>query len=150
MIYIASDHAGYRLKEEIKDYLNELGIKYRDLGAKKPDPDDDYPDFAFKVAEKISKNPDENRGILICGTGQGMMRAANRVKNIRAFIAWDEYTAEMAKAHLNANVLVLGGQVTSLNTAKKIVATWLSTGFSGDERHKKRLKKIEKYGIIEG
>ncbi len=144
MIYIASDHAGYRLKEEIKDYLNELGIKYRDLGARKPDPDDDYPDFAFKVAEKVSKNPDQDRGILICGTGQGMMQAANKVKGIRAFVAWDEYTAEQARFHSNANVLTLGGQVTPLEMAKKIVTTWLSTGFSGEIRYKRRLKKIEK------
>lgn len=144
MLYIASDHAGYRLKEEIKDYLDELGIKYRDLGPKSFNPDDDYPDFAFKVAEKIAKNPAEDKGVLICGTGQGMTLAANKIKGARAIMAWDEWTAEMAKAHLNANILTLGGQVTPLKTAKKIVATWLSTGFSGDERHKKRLRKIEK------
>lgn len=144
MIYIASDHAGYRLKEEIKDYLDELGIKYRDLGPKKFDPDDDYPDFAFKVAQKVGQNPDEDKGILICGTGQGMMRAANKVKGVRAVLAWDEWTAEMAKAHLNSNILTLGGQVIPLKTAKKIVATWLSTAFSREERHKKRLRKIEK------
>lgn len=144
MIYIASDHAGYRLKEEIKDYLDELGIKYRDLGPKKFDPDDDYPDWAFKVAQKVGQNPDEDKGILICGTGQGVMLAANKVKGVRAILAWDEWTAEMAKAHLNSNILTLGGRVTPLKTAKKIVATWLSTAFSREERHKKRLKKIEK------
>lgn len=144
MLYIASDHAGFRLKEEIKDYLDELGIKYRDLGPKSFNPDDDYPDFAFKLARKVGQNPDEDRGILICGTGQGMMRAANKVKGVRAVLAWNEFTAEIAKAHLNANILTLGGQVTPLKTAKKIVATWLSTAFSRDERHKRRLKKIEK------
>lgn len=144
MIYLASDHAGYRLKEEIKDYLDELGIKYRDLGPKSFNSDDDYPDWAFKVAEKVAKNPDEDRGILICGTGQGMVLAANKVKRVRAVLAWDEWTAEMAKAHLNANILALGGQATPLKTAKKIVATWLSTGFSGEGRHKRRLEKIEK------
>ncbi len=144
MIYITSDHAGYRLKEEIKDYLDELGIKYRDLGPEKFDPDDDYPDFAFKVAQKVGQNPDEDKGILICGTGQGMMGAANKVKGVRAVLAWDENTAETAKAHLNSNILTLGGQVIPLKTAKKIVATWLSTAFSREERHKKRLKKIEK------
>ena len=143
MIYIASDHAGYRLKEEIKDYLDELGIKYRDLGPKKLDSDDDYPDWAFKVAEKMGQKPGEDRGILICGTGQGMMRAANKIKGARAVLAWDEWTAEMARAHLDANILTLGGQVTPLKTAKKVVATWLSTAFSREERHKRRLKKIE-------
>jgi len=144
MLYIASDHAGYRLKEEIKDYLDELGIKYQDLGPKEYNSDDDYPDFAFKIAEKVAKNSDEDRGILICSTGQGMMRAANTIKGIRAYLAWDEFTAEMAKAHGNANILTLGGQVTLLETAKKIVATWLSTAFTREERLKRRLKKIEK------
>jgi len=137
MIYIASDHAGFRLKEEIKSYLDELEIEYQDLGPEKFDPDDDYPDFAFKVAEKypdfafkvaekVAKNPDKDQGILICGTGQGMMMAANKVKGIRAVLAWDEFTAEMAKGQLNANILCLGGRVTPLEMAKKIVATWLS------------------------
>ena len=144
MLYIASDHAGYRLKEEVKDYLDELGIKYQDLGPKEFNSDDDYPDFAFKIAEKVAKNPDEDRGILICSTGQGMMRAANKIKGIRAYLAWNEFTAETAKAHGNTNILTLGSQVTPLGTAKKIVAKWLSTAFSREERHKRRLKKIEK------
>ena len=143
MIYIASDHAGYRLKEEIKDYLDELGIRYRDLGPKSFNPDDDYPDFAFKVAEKVGQNPDEDRGILICGTGQGMMRAANKIKRVRAYLAWNEFTAEIAKTQGNTNILTLGGQTTPLKTAKKVVATWLSIAFSRDERHKRRLKKIK-------
>ncbi len=144
MLYLASDHAGYRLKEEIKDYLDELGIKYRDLGPKELDSDDDYPDFAFKVAQKVGQNPDEDKGILICSTGQGMMRAANKFKGIRAYLAWNEFTAETAKAHGNTNILTLGSQVIPLGIAKKIVATWLSTAFSREERHKRRLKKIEK------
>ncbi len=144
MIYIASDHAGYRLKEELKNYLDDLGIKYQDLGPKEYNPDDDYPDFAFKIAQKVAKNPDEDRGILICSTGQGMMMAANKVKGIRAILSWNEVTAKTAKAHGNANILTLGGQVTPLEIAKKIVSTWLSTAFSREERHKRRLQKIEK------
>ncbi len=145
MLYIASDHAGFRLKEELKNYLDDLGIKYQDLGAKKLNPKDDYPEFTFKVAEKVAKNPDKDKGIVICGTGQGVVLAANKVKGIRAASAWDKYTAEMAKAHLNANILALGGRVTPVDTAKEIVSKWLSIGFSGDERHKRRLKKIESY-----
>lgn len=144
MVYLASDHAGLRLKEEVKNYLDELGIKYRDLGPKEFNPEDDYPDFAFKVAKKVAEKPDENKGILICGTGQGMMRVANQVKGIKAMVAWDEFTAEMARAHLDANILTLGGRVLPLKTAKKIVAKWLSTSFSRAERHKRRLEKIEK------
>jgi len=144
MLYIASDHAGFRLKEELKNYLDELGIKYQDLGADKFNPKDDYPEFAFKTAEKVAKNP-KDKGIVICGTGQGIVLAANKVKGIRAVLAWDEYTAEMAKAHLNANILALGGRVTPVNTAKEIVSKWLATGFSGEERHKRRLQKIDKF-----
>ena len=129
---------------KLQKKVEELEIKYRDLGPKEYNLDDDYPDFAFKVAEKVAKKPDEDWGILICGTGQGMMRAANKVKGIRAVLAWDEYTAEIAKAHDNSNILTLGGGVTPLKTAKKIVAVWLSTGFSRDERHKRRLRKIDK------
>ncbi len=146
MLYIASDHAGFRLKEEIKNYLQELEIDYQDLGPKKIDPDDDYPDFAFMVANKVAKRPDEHQGILICGTGQGMMRAANQIKGARAVLAWNEFTAKIAKSQGNANILTLGGQTTPLSTAKKIVSKWLSTSFSGETRHKRRLRKIERGG----
>ncbi len=143
MFYIASDHAGFRLKEKLKNYLDKLGIRYQDLGPKELDLDDDYPDFAFNVASKIATNPDKNQGILICGTGQGMMRAANKIKGIRAYLAWDKSTAEQAKTHLNANILTLGGQTMSFKKAKKIISVWLSAKFSEKECYKKRLSKIE-------
>lgn len=144
MLYIASDHAGFRLKEQIKSYLDELRIKYQDLGPKKFNPDDDYPDFAFKVAKKVAKNPNKDRGVLICATGHGMVLAANRIKGIRAVSAWDRATAEHARKHNNVNILALGGQIISLRKAKKIVSKWLSTKFEAAARHKRRLKKIEK------
>lgn len=146
MLYIGSDHAGFRLKKQIKKYLDELKIKYQDLGPQKLDPNDDYPDFAIKVAEQVAKKPNKNKGILICGTGQGMMLAANKVDGIRAVLAWNESTAGHARSHENANILTLGGQVLPLKTAKKVIAEWLPTPFSGAKRHIRRLLKIKKAG----
>lgn len=141
MLYIASDHAGYQLKEELDEYLESLGYKFEDLGAYEPDLQDDYPDFALNLAKKVTQ--EESVGILICGTGQGMCATANKIKGIRAVLAYDEFTARAAKEHLDANVLCLGGRTTDLEIAKKIVKTWLETPFSGEERHIRRLKKIE-------
>ena len=141
VLYIASDHAGFQLKEELDDYLESLGYKFEDLGAYEPDSQDDYPDFALALAKKVAQ--EESAGILICGTGQGMCAAANKVKGIRAVLAYDEFTARMSKEHLDANILCLGGRVTEVETAKKIAKIWLETPFSGEERHKRRLGKIE-------
>ncbi|MDD5589622.1 MAG: ribose 5-phosphate isomerase B [Candidatus Portnoybacteria bacterium] len=143
MLYIASDHAGFPLKEELKKYLSGLGIGFEDLGASQLELGDDYPDFAAALAQKVS-GKDENKGILICGTGQGMCLAANKFKGIRAALAHDEFTALAAIEHLNANILCLGARVTNPETAKKLMKIWLEAEFSGDERHKRRLEKIEK------
>ena len=135
MLYIASDHAGYQLKEEIKRYLQSLNYSFDDLGPKEFNPDDDYPDFALAVAKKIVNEGGE--GILICGTGQGVCLAANKVKGIRAVSAYDEFMARQAKEHLDSNILCLGGRTTDAETAKKIVKVWLDTGFSHRETRKK-------------
>ena len=142
MLYIASDHAGYQLKEEIKRFLESLSYVFEDLGAQEINPQDDYPDFALEVAKKVIDKGGE--GILICGTGQGVCLAANKVKGIRAVLAHDEFTARAAKEHLDSNILCLGGRVIDEETAKKIVKIWLETGFSGEERHERRLEKVEK------
>jgi len=142
MLYIAADHAGYPLKEELKLYLQGLGFKVEDLGNEELDPSDDYPDFAYRLAHNILDNED-SRGILICGTGQGMCMAANKVEGIRAAFAHDEFTARHAADHLNANVLCLGGRVTDPETAKKIVKMWLETEYVPEERLKRRLEKIQ-------
>lgn len=141
MLYIASDHAGYQLKEEIKRFLESLSYVFEDLGSRAIDPNDDYPDVALAMAEKIIK--DGGEGILICGTGQGVCMTANKIDGIRAAMAHDEFTAKTAKEHLDANVLCLGGRVLDSETAKKIVKIWLETDFSGEERHERRLEKIE-------
>ncbi|MBL7155282.1 MAG: ribose 5-phosphate isomerase B [Candidatus Portnoybacteria bacterium] len=141
MIYLGADHAGFHLKEELKKYLEELGYEYKDLGNKQLEPKDDYPDFAFVVAEKIVVS--QEKGILICATGFGMAMAANKIKGIRAAVCWDEFTALQSREHNDANILCLGGKVIDLETTKKIVRIWLETEFTGEERHVRRLEKIK-------
>jgi len=143
MLYIASDHAGYQLKEELKPYLKELDYELQDLGNEQLDPSDDYPDFAYRLAHSVLDDPG-SRGILICGTGQGVCIAANKVDGIRAALVHDEFTARAAAEHLNANVICLGGRIIDSETAKKIVKMWLETQFSNDERHERRIEKIQR------
>lgn len=145
-IFIGSDHAGFDLKEKVKRYLEIKRIEYEDLGAKKYEKKDDYPDYAFKVAEKVvnEKNRD-SLGILICGTGTGMSISANKAHGARAATVYDSYSAKMSRLHNNANILCLRGKAFPFNKIKKILDIWLRTEFSSDERHKRRLKKIEKY-----
>jgi len=141
MIYLGADHAGFHLKEEIKKYLKELGYEYEDLGNKELDPQDDYPDFIFPVAKKVAETGE--KGMLFCSTGIGSCIAANKIKGVRAILAWDEFTATQSKEHNNANILCLGGKTIDVETAKKIVRIWLETEFSNEERHLRRLKKVE-------
>ncbi|OGZ35153.1 MAG: ribose 5-phosphate isomerase B [Candidatus Portnoybacteria bacterium RBG_13_41_18] len=142
MLFIAADHAGYPLKEELKPYLQELGFEVVDLGNEQLDPSDDYPDFAYRLTQNVLENAD-SKGILICGTGQGVCIAANKVDGIRAALVHDEFTARTAAEHINANVICLGGRVTDDELAKKIVKMWLETEFLAEERHERRLEKIE-------
>ena len=142
MLYIAADHAGYPLKEELKPFLSEMGFEVMDLGNEQLDPADDYPDFAYRLAQNVL-DTDESKGILICGTGQGVCIAANKVSGIRAALVHDEFTARSAAEHLDVNVICLGGRVTDFETAKKLVKIWLETEYSGEERHKRRVEKIE-------
>jgi len=141
MIYIGADHAGYNLKEELKKYLKELEYDVEDLGNKEAEPQDDYPDFAVKVAKKTVETGE--KGIVICGTGIGSCIVANKVKGARAALAWDEFTAIQSREHNDANILCLGGRVVDAETAKKIVRLWLETKFSDEERHIRRLDKIK-------
>lgn len=138
-IFIGSDHGGYRLKEKIKPYLEELGYEVDDQG---PDNDEssDYPVYAKKVADKVSES--DGKGILICGTGIGMSMAANKVKGVRAALAYDEKTARLSREHNNSNILCLGERTTEEDMAKKIVKTWLETKFSPEERHHRRVDEI--------
>jgi len=142
-VIIASDHAGFRMKEKVKEYLRRKKIEYEDLGTESLK-SVDYPDYAIKVAEKVTKNKN-TRGILICGTGTGMAIAANKVKGIRAVAAYDAYSAKMSRIDNDTNVLGLRGRFFPFEKIKKIITVWLNTPFSGEKRHKKRIKKIADY-----
>jgi len=138
-IIIGSDHAGYKLKEEIKKYVSSLGYEVEDKGTDSEE-STDYPIYAEKVGKEINKCNSE--GILICGTGLGMCMAANKVKGVRAALAYNEDAAKMAKEHNNANVLCLGAREFKLEDAKKITKKFLETKFSKGERHQRRIDEI--------
>ena len=142
-VIIASDHAGVKLKEKIIQYLKRRKIEYRDLGTDSSD-SVDYPDYAFRVAERIAK--DKNlRGILVCGTGTGMTIAANKIQGVRALAAYDPYSAKMSRIDNDSNVLGLRGRFFPFDRVKRIIQVCLNTPFSGEERHKRRIKKIADY-----
>lgn len=143
MIYIGADHRGYKLKEVIKVYLKELNFEFEDLGAFEIKLDDDYPDYAILVAKKISQNPKENRGILICGSGVGVDIVANKFKGVRSALLFDEKQARMSRNDDNTNVLAFAADFTPENLAKEILKIWLETPFSRLERHARRLLKIK-------
>ena len=140
-IILAADHAGFELKEKLKEVLKENELSFDDLSPELV-PEDDYPDIAFKAAKKVAR--EKARGVLICGTGIGMCMAANKVKGVRAAMAYDETTARLSRQHNDANILCLGGRTTDELTAKKILKTWLSTRFL-EGRHLTRVEKISKY-----
>ena len=139
-IYIAADHAGFAVKEKLKQLLEQKGMQYEDLGTDSEKPVD-YPDYAATVAKKVTVDTDA-RGILICGTGTGMVIAANKVKGIRAVVCYDAFTAHMAREHNNANILCLRGRDFPYEQIEEIVGVWLTTPYSGDIRHEQRLDKI--------
>lgn len=138
-IALGSDHGGYNLKEQIKKYLAEKGIEFKDFGTNSTD-SCDYPEFAFSVANAVA-NREFDRGILICGTGIGVSIAANKVKGIRAALCSDTFSARMSREHNDANILCLGERVIGVGLAIDILETWLKTGFSGG-RHQVRISKI--------
>lgn len=142
MLYLAADHAGYNLKEELKRFLDEAVYPCEDMGNMELDLQDDYPDFAIPLAQRVATE-ENSLGILICATGVGMCIAANKIKNIRAAVCYDEFTARQSREHNNANVLCLGGKTLNPEVAKKMVKVWLETEFSGEERHARRLEKIK-------
>ncbi len=139
-IYLASDHAGYKSKEEIKKILENSKLEYEDLGPYN-DKSVDYPEYAKKVADKVTlKN---TKGILICGSGIGMQIAANKIKEIRAVFAPDEYSAKMARLDNDANILTLRGREFDSSKYKPIIDTFLNTDFSNEIRHQRRIEKIK-------
>ena len=143
-IYIASDHGGYELKKELVSYLQEKGYTIEDMGNKKEDPQDDYPDFILPLAEKVAKEMGAT-GIILGRSGNGEAIAANKVKGIRAAVCLNVKMAKMAREHNDANILSLGADYVDLKTAKAIVDTFLETFFSKEEKHKRRVNKITSY-----
>jgi ribose 5-phosphate isomerase B len=139
-IAIASDHGGYQLKANIADLITKMGHVCDDLGTHDADAVD-YPDYARTVANGVAEGA-YDRGILVCGTGQGMAITANKIKGIRAAVCQDSYSARMSREHNDANVLCLGGRVVGPGLAEDVVKTWLETDFSGEHRHRRRLGKI--------
>ncbi len=141
-IAIGSDHAGYALKQELIGYLKKHGLEYRDYGTDS-EASCDYPDFAFPVARAVAAGEFE-RGILICGSGVGVTITANRVKGIRAVNVNNLYTARQSREHGDANVLCLAGKRLPVKKALRILEVWLKTPFSGDERHLRRIRKLDR------
>lgn len=143
MIYIGSDHAGFKLKQVMKSFLEKLGVSYIDLGALKFNKNDDYPLYAFKVAKAAART--KSFGILFCGSSHGMCIAANKVKGVRAVALNNVSDAILTRTHNDANVLCLSGWKLNRKLAEKIIKTFLMTRFSNEERHKRRINLIKKY-----
>lgn len=140
-ILIASDHAGFILKEKIKPYLKKIGLRVKDLGTCSQERCD-YPQFSFSLAKEISLG-NYSRGILICKTGIGNSIVANRLPGVRAALCYNMKAARLSREHNDSNVLVLGSAFVSAELAKRILQVWLNTDFLGG-RHKRRLDQIKK------
>jgi ribose 5-phosphate isomerase B len=142
-ILIASDHAGFELKQKLEAWLREQGYTVSDLGTDSTE-STDYPDYAHPLAQRVSEGSAE-RGILLCGTGLGMSYVANRYPRVRAAVAWTPEIAELARRHNDANVLALPARFLSEGEARQILRTWLDTPFEHG-RHERRVGKIEREG----
>jgi ribose 5-phosphate isomerase B len=160
-VFIGTDHVGFELKAKLIPYLQELGYEVEDKGAFEYDAADDYPDFILPVAKAVAEKPDEYMGIVIGGSGQGEAIAANRIKGVRAALFYgpclpkqavdasgrestDQYEMiRLTREHNNANVLSLGARFLTEEEAKMVVKLWLEAPFTGEERHSRRIKKID-------
>ncbi len=139
-IAIGSDHAGFRLKNFLKEYLEREGYDVKDVGTYSQDPVH-YPEYGFKVAKMVSSG-EADRGLLICGSGVGMCIVANRIKGVRAVNAMEPYTAKMSRRHNNSNVLCMGGRFVGEEMALEILKVWLAEPFEGG-RHEVRINMID-------
>ncbi|MDD4804533.1 MAG: RpiB/LacA/LacB family sugar-phosphate isomerase [Candidatus Pacebacteria bacterium] len=149
-IYIGTDHAGFVMKEKLIPYIEKLGYEVIDFGNFKYDDTDDYIDFVSPVAKAVALNPEDNRGIILGGSGQGEAIVANRFPNIRAIVYYGEAgffpeadIIKLGREHNNSNILSLGARFLNIETAQKVVKKWLETKFTNEERHIRRIKKIE-------
>ncbi len=140
MIYLASDHGGYALKEKLKEWLKGRKIPHKDFGPASLDPEDDYPDYVLPLAAAVAK--DNVKGIVICRNGQGAAIAANKTPGIRAAVCLDTHCATSSRNDDDANILSLPGDYLTLAQAENIVSNWLFTPFSHHARHVRRLAKL--------
>ena len=145
MIYLGADHGGFELKTQLAQWLTQWGMEFTDLGAHVLDPEDDYPDFAFAVAEAVGKSPDQHKGILACRSAAGVVIAANKVHGVRAIAPLTAEAAKHGREHNDTNVIGLSGDWLDEATAQAIVKTWLNTPFSHEPRHQRRLDKITQF-----
>lgn len=146
MIYLASDHAGFELKNSIVEYLTKEKVPFKDCGPFKYEETDDYPDYIIPAAKEVAADPD-GKGIVIGGSGQGEAIAANKIKGVRAALYYGGPTdiIVLSRTHNDANILSLGARFITEKEAVKAVKLWLKTPFSGDERHERRIKKIAEF-----
>ncbi len=143
-VYVGADHAGFDLKELLVASLPDHGFEVVDLGASEYDPEDDYPGFCINTAAATVANPG-SLGVVIGGSGNGEQIAANKVRGVRAALAWNLDTARLARAHNDANVVAIGARQHTMDVAEAIVLAFLSEPFSGDERHLRRIAQVTAY-----
>ena len=141
-IAIGSDHAGFAMKEALKQYLTEKGYDVKDFGTDS-EASCDYPDLAFAVADCVAAK-EADKGVLVCGTGIGMSMAANKVRGIRAAVVGDAFSAEATRSHNDANILCMGARVIDEEKAKEFLDIFLNTPFSEGENHIRRIGKLER------
>ncbi|MEA1929343.1 MAG: RpiB/LacA/LacB family sugar-phosphate isomerase [Patescibacteria group bacterium] len=150
-IYLAADHAGFELKEGVKKWFKELGYQVYDEGAFEYDEQDDYPDFIKIVGKQVSSAPDDSKAIIFGGSGQGEAIVANRFSGVRAIVyaGGDRQPLVLSRTHNNANVLSIGAHFVDLAEALEVIQTWLAVDFPGEERHLRRIEKIDSQAPIE-
>lgn len=141
LVALGADHGGFPLKEELLPWMKGQGYEVLDVGAHSFDPSDDYPDFAYAVAQAVASGK-APRGIIICGSGVGACIAANKVPGVRAGICHDTYSAHQGVEHDDMNVLCLGARIIGGALAVELVTAFLNARFSGEERHARRLRKV--------
>ncbi|HZN17313.1 MAG TPA: ribose-5-phosphate isomerase [Micromonosporaceae bacterium] len=143
-VYLAADHAGYELKVHLATYLTTQGYEVRDIGPSAFDPDDDYPSYCLHAGLRVVADP-SSLGVVIGGSGNGEQIAANKVAGVRAALAWNVATAQLAREHNDANVVSIGARQHTLDEATQIVEAFLMARFSGDARHARRIDQITEY-----
>lgn len=145
MVYLGADHRGFDLKGQIAKWLAGRGYEFEDLGAYNYDRDDDYVDYALAVAEKVGADPDNNRGVVICGSGVGVDIVANKVANVRCGLGFSEDQVHAARKDDNINILALAADNIEVDQALKFVEKMLDTEFVMSETHQRRIDKISRF-----